>query len=49
MEEELNKENNKIKRENLLQEISSQKENYISIFDSIKSDFLNKYENYYSK
>ena len=49
MEEKTNKENNKIKRENLLQEISSQKEKYISIFDSIKSDFLNKYENYYSK
>ena len=49
MEEKTNKENNKIKRENLLQEISSQKEKYISIFDSIKTDFLNKYENFYSK
>ena len=49
MEENTNKENNKIKRENLLQEILSQKEKYISIFDSMKSDFLNKYENYISK
>ena len=49
MEEKATKENNNLKRKNLLQQISSQKAIYISIFDTIKSEFLNKYENYYTK
>ena len=49
MEEKSNKENNNLKRENLLQQISSQKVIYVSIFDTIISEFLNQYENYYTK
>ena len=46
MEEKSNKENNNLKRENLLQQISSQKVTYVSIFDTIISEFLNQYENF---
>ena len=49
MEEKSNKENNNLKRENLLQQISSQKVIYVSIFDTIISEFLNQYENNYTK
>ena len=56
MAEEIIQKNNNIKeedlnlsRDNLLQQISTLKEKFNSLFDSIKSNFVEKYDNYYSQ